>query len=115
MAGSTICWSCKRAYGECSWSKEYKEVDGWTAQETFLKGYNKDGTIGKIKSYIVTKCPQYVKEEPREPQYHPPTIQELCDMFNVSHRTIFRWLQDGIISRDGKILDKKKTYKFRSK
>ena len=27
----TICWGCSKACGHCSWSKEFKPVDGWDA------------------------------------------------------------------------------------
>lgn len=53
----TICWSCKKACGSCSWSSKFKPVEGWTAIPTFIKmQYG-----GKDASYIVLKCPEYEK------------------------------------------------------
>lgn len=50
----TLCWKCKNACGNCSWSKFGVPMKGWVAKETKIKGY-----LGKIKSYIVYDCPEY--------------------------------------------------------
>ena len=63
----TICWSCKKALGYCSWSKcekdteeiLFKPVDGWVAEKTSLLMYSYDGTKRHETSYIVESCPQY--------------------------------------------------------
>ena len=63
----TICWSCKKALGDCSWSKCDKDtmeilfqpVDGWVAEKTSLLMYSYDGTPRHVTSYIVKSCPQY--------------------------------------------------------
>ena len=63
----TICWSCKKALGDCSWSKCDKDtteilfqpVDGWVAEKTSLLMYSCDGTKRRVTSYIVESCPQY--------------------------------------------------------
>ena len=63
----TICWSCKKALGGCSWSKCDKDtseilfqpVDGWVAEKTSLLMYSYDGTKRHETSYIVESCPQY--------------------------------------------------------
>jgi hypothetical protein len=50
-----LCSSCKKATGLCSWSREFKPVDGWTATPTKL-------LIGKNKytdSFYITACPEY--------------------------------------------------------
>lgn len=49
-----LCWRCKNACGNCSWSRDFKPVLGWTAVETF-----KDGNI----TYSVTKCPAFKPEK----------------------------------------------------
>lgn len=50
----TICWDCKNAVPDekngCSWSRELKPVDGWTAMPP------RSGVKG---SYKVIKCPKY--------------------------------------------------------
>ena len=63
----TICWSCKKALGGCSWTKCDKDtreilfqpVDGWVAEKTSLLMYSYDGTKRHETSYIVESCPQY--------------------------------------------------------
>ena len=63
----TLCWSCKKALGNCSWSKCDKDtgeilfqpVDGWVAEKTSLLMYSYDGTKRHETSYIVESCPQY--------------------------------------------------------
>lgn len=57
-----LCWTCKNTNGnDCSWfSKEAKPVEGWTAKPTIIK--NNDGIM---KSYRITKCPQYVQGRKR--------------------------------------------------
>ena len=63
----TLCWSCKKALGYCSWSKcdedtgeiLFQPVDGWVAEKTSLLMYSYDGTKRHETSYIVESCPQY--------------------------------------------------------
>ena len=63
----TICWSCKKALGYCSWSKCDKDtseilfqpVDGWVAEKTILLMYRRGGKSRYETSYIVESCPQY--------------------------------------------------------
>ena len=50
----TICWECEKTCGGCSWSREFKPVDGWEAVETT------DCTGDK--SFLVRKCPEFVRE-----------------------------------------------------
>ena len=63
----TICWSCKKALGDCSWSKcdedtgeiLFQPVDGWVAEKTSLLAYSRGGKPKHVASYIVESCPQY--------------------------------------------------------
>lgn len=63
----TLCWSCKKALGDCSWSKcdkdtgeiMFKPVDGWVAEKTSLLMRINRGTTRHATSYIVESCPQY--------------------------------------------------------
>lgn len=53
----TLCWKCKNAYGNCSWSKRFKPVEGWTAVPTKVNvGYK-----GQTDSFLVIECPQFIK------------------------------------------------------
>ena len=54
----TICWDCQKTCGGCSWSREFKPVEGWEAVET--TDYAGD------KSFLVRKCPEFVREISRK-------------------------------------------------
>ena len=52
------CWTCKHAtnkYKKCSWSKELKPVEGWTAEEVPPKA----GVTNADGWYRVINCPLY--------------------------------------------------------
>ena len=63
----TLCWKCKKALGDCPWTKLdedtreilFQPVDGWVAEKTSLLMYSYDGTPRHVTSYIVKSCPQY--------------------------------------------------------
>ena len=63
----TLCWKCKKVFGDCSWTKLdedareilFQPVDGWVAEKTSLLMYSYDGTPRHVTSYIVKYCPQY--------------------------------------------------------
>ena len=50
----TRCWTCRNACGGCSWSREFKPVDGWNADKTT---YLDCGEI--VNSYFIKSCPEY--------------------------------------------------------
>ena len=52
----TLCWTCKRYYKKCSWSKKFRPVVGWKAIPTKLKT-EPNVYIG---SYLVIECPKYI-------------------------------------------------------
>lgn len=47
----TLCWDCENAVGWCSWSKDLKPVDGWTAEY-----------VPDKDSYYVEACPQFQRD-----------------------------------------------------
>lgn len=52
----SLCWTCIRAYGACSWSSKARQpVQGWRARKIHLQGY-------AMRTYKVLKCPLYEKE-----------------------------------------------------
>ena len=54
------CWTCKNACGGCPWSREFKPVDGWEAEKTFI------GSNGEhAESYKIIYCPEYMEEKRR--------------------------------------------------
>lgn len=50
-----LCTTCARAYGLCSWSKDFEPVDGWKAERTF-------DVDGKEFSYKIEECPLYEED-----------------------------------------------------
>lgn len=64
----TLCWSCKKAIGGCSWTEtdwsqepprtRFQPVEGWEAVVSKLQME----TTRFIPSYRVLKCPQYEKD-----------------------------------------------------
>ena len=62
MKSMTLCWDCRNATEkDCEWSRDFKPVEGWVAEETFKKGA---GT-----TYIVYKCPKFIRDSWHYGQY----------------------------------------------
>lgn len=60
----TICGTCKRSAGKCSWSAKYVPVEGWEAIPTKIavdKNFD--------DSYAVLSCPKYVENTRYKPKY----------------------------------------------
>lgn len=65
---ATLCWTCGRACGGpngCSWSREYKPVEGWDAERRDVAVWR--GESGRqyteySESYYVKGCPEYVAD-----------------------------------------------------
>ena len=54
----TLCWSCARFCGRCSWSAHFEPVEGWSAEEGSLtRQYG-----GTLKTYTVLQCPLYERD-----------------------------------------------------
>lgn len=70
---NTLCWGCQHAVPNydgtrgCSWSREGKPVEGWTAEPSKIKHSDASG-IGYCRSYHVISCPQFLADEKREPE-----------------------------------------------
>lgn len=58
----TLCWSCAKACGGCSWSREFKPIDGWDAIPTKIRIPDDDGGARYCDSFKITACPQYVAD-----------------------------------------------------
>lgn len=65
---ANICFDCKNAIGNCSWSEvdlskrgrpiKFQPVDGWEAEIVYRKGNG--GTI--VKTYSIKSCPQFIQD-----------------------------------------------------
>lgn len=62
----TLCWYCANAVPNpktgkgCSWSREFKPVEGWIAEETEI--ITREDGERPIKSYIVYSCPCFDRD-----------------------------------------------------
>lgn len=54
-----LCWSCKKATGRCSWSRNFTPVEGWDADAVRLNVSKKYENVG---SFFVKGCPEYEPE-----------------------------------------------------
>lgn len=69
----TLCWDCKRAIGNCPWSRSgttYKNgvrrvpqpVEGWKATKSKIHVDNRY----EVDSYLVQSCPLFIRDDKRE-------------------------------------------------
>ena len=55
----TLCWDCKKAAtGGCSWSKEFRPVEGWEAKATTKQQFRGE----PMRSYLVTACSEFERD-----------------------------------------------------
>lgn len=71
---TNICFDCRKACGDCSWSEidpetkkpRFEPVPGWTAKKTMVKS-----RTGKksdwLETYHITACPEFVPDERSAP------------------------------------------------
>lgn len=63
----TLCWHCAKSCGNmgwCSWSREFKPVDGWEAKSHILSNdisHHGKMSVRKLQSYKVVSCPEFVR------------------------------------------------------
>lgn len=51
-----LCYICKNACGGCSWSIDFKPVNGWDAEPTIIRD-----SEGDIHSYKINNCPEFIR------------------------------------------------------
>lgn len=65
LYAQSLCWSCANAVPDkcgkrgCAWSRHFKPVEGWDAQETRMYS-GKEGKYS-VQSYCVRQCPEFVR------------------------------------------------------
>ena len=57
---STLCWECKNATCGCSWSREFRPVEGWVATKI------KASSTHPYETYSVIECPNFVRDSYNE-------------------------------------------------
>lgn len=51
------CWTCQNCYGGCSWSREFKPVNGWIATPSYIASNEE-----YADTYKITYCPEYKED-----------------------------------------------------
>jgi hypothetical protein len=87
---NTLCWTCKKCYGQCSWSANFIPVEGWQALPTTLNNNTYVDT-----SYLVIKCPEYVDDKSEKYRLLPKT--EIGEILGISYRTVYRYSNEGLL------------------
>lgn len=59
--GNNICFDCKKACGDCSWSKSFEPVPGWTAEKCHLPIAN-PCSVRYMETYHITACPEFEQD-----------------------------------------------------
>lgn len=61
----TLCWTCEKSgfgdFSDCPWEREFKPVDGWTAERSDIL-FCSDRRRYWTESYCVRKCPLYKRQ-----------------------------------------------------
>lgn len=90
----TICWNCQKATGKCSWSAEGKKIKGWKATPTKIKSATAHHI--DIDSFIVHKCPLFLKDDPKVRRV---LSKELAQIFSYSRSNISKMETDKILNK----------------
>ena len=56
--GVQPCWTCQKASGFCSWSKNLTPINGWVAEKTNIYYSKWDPRPG----YAITECPEFIHD-----------------------------------------------------
>ncbi len=51
----SLCWKCQNSCSDCSWSKSFEPVEGWTAERRMIKNSPHES----FESYFVRECPEF--------------------------------------------------------
>lgn len=53
------CWSCRKCYGSCEWSKkDPRPIPGWEATPT-VKKHSTQAKVHLDRSFAIHYCPEY--------------------------------------------------------
>ena len=97
MCTETLCWYCKNACGNCSWSDgTFTPIKGWTIDDSKkLKSLDSE-------SYTVLECPEY-KEF-----YKQLSLKQVANIIGISERSLSRMSNSAIKNKF--IIQGKKLY-----
>ena len=71
MSCGNLCIKCRHAVPDrfgngCSWSREFRPVEGWTARPTVYLSYTSYGRRTLMRSFAVRSCPQFAPDARRK-------------------------------------------------
>lgn len=74
----SLCWKCQKYYKQCSWTAQWKPVEGWVATRNDIRipQDNKGQKKRYEESYMVHACPEFVPDPPRKNEF--PWMTEKC-------------------------------------
>lgn len=75
---TNICFDCQKACGGCSWSKKFEPVPGWTAEPVLLNLGKVHSKKRHVRTYHITACPEFVKDEKRKPSHGELTEEQFA-------------------------------------
>lgn len=106
-----LCWTCTKACGLCSWSRDLTPVEGWTAEEVpwvgmLATGPNAPTEFKNHMTYHITKCPEYVLDqtalERRRKKFAPKTTRAVsCRATNVKNGAVRNYQSIESTKEDG--------------
>lgn len=86
-----LCWNCKKCLKQCSWSRDFKPIEGWQAIPVIIKGAK---PRYKIKSFKIISCPEFEGEEPK------PLNKDCARFLGVSERMFYRLRATGRLPKN---------------
>ena len=54
-----LCFSCKKSALGCSWSREFKPIEGWDAVPTVITNWSDGKRVIYTETYALRGCPEY--------------------------------------------------------
>ena len=89
---NTLCWSCEKACGGCSWSDNLIPIKDWKATPTILRFRKptRNSPVTLVTSYYVCKCPEYKFDNIT---FNKQTRAQQAATLGITERTLYRRLQ----------------------
>ena len=103
VSTTNICFDCQNACGGCSWTEidpatkrpRFEPVPGWTAKPVLLIiGRDKGNKERIAETYHVTKCPQFIPDEPRKRDTRQLTEEQSKHFLDNLTTYLRRWNND---------------------
>lgn len=101
-----LCWNCAKATGFCSWSREFRPVNGWVAKDVRLKMTLPTGTK-YIKTFHILFCPEFEYDGMcsrcdlcPDSERKNENYADMCPEFRSNHTSCMNFTYRGVQSWD---------------